>query len=257
MKGRLATWHINHQVSQIKPHNYHNRAICSPHRHKDLRKKFPGFILSTDSGYKQQLRRCLCSFCRSRIEVCWPLRIGKSYLNCLSIRLRVCHHSTMEWSGRPTHITASVSVVKCLFLNHPRTLDIKMSHLNLSTGIKPLCANCQEHSPGLFPCSTCKLVLYCTPECQGGHSSTHEVTCDSSFINGQWKPIWVSESRDPRFNPDDGGTINYLWGNMPAIDIPQLQTNEGEEYGEDIDLLFAASGDIRYLIKTIANLPAT
>lgn len=42
---------------------------------------------------------------------------------------------------------------------------------------------------------------------------------------------------------------------MPAIDILQLEKNESTAYAENIALLFAASGDLRNVVKTIADLP--
>lgn len=37
------------------------------------------------------------------------------------------------------------------------------------------------------------------------------------------------------------GGKKYLWGNMPAIDILQLDTNEGLGYTADLHLLFAGT----------------
>ncbi|KAJ6282177.1 hypothetical protein J3E71DRAFT_361124 [Bipolaris maydis] len=53
------------------------------------------------------------------------------------------------------------------------------------------------------------------------------------------------------------GNRKYLWGNMPALDILQLQNNEGGTCAtsHDFNLLFAASGDLRNVIKTIVGLP--
>lgn len=72
------------------------------------------------------------------------------------------------------------------------------------------------------------------------------------------------------------GGRKYLWGNVPAFDVLQLGANEGEAYGGKLRLLFAgehedrsrlherrnyadvsrtASGDLRNVIKTIAQLP--
>ncbi|KAJ5389499.1 uncharacterized protein N7496_000567 [Penicillium cataractarum] len=53
-----------------------------------------------------------------------------------------------------------------------------------------------------------------------------------------------------------GGT-KYLWGNVPAFDILEMASNEGETYAGDLHLLFAASGDLRNVIKTIAHLPSS
>ncbi|KFY46659.1 hypothetical protein V495_02325 [Pseudogymnoascus sp. VKM F-4514 (FW-929)] len=81
----------------------------------------------------------------------------------------------------------------------------------------------------------------------------------------KWRPAWHREGREPAWETDPtasrvqnrfGGT-KYLWGNTPALDVLKLEQNEGLGYAEDIALLFAASGDIRHVVKTIANLPDT
>jgi hypothetical protein len=53
------------------------------------------------------------------------------------------------------------------------------------------------------------------------------------------------------------GPTKYLWGNMPALDILRVEENEGVADADDRDfnILFAASGDLRNAIKTIAGLP--
>ncbi|KAL8762580.1 MAG: hypothetical protein Q9184_001434 [Pyrenodesmia sp. 2 TL-2023] len=51
--------------------------------------------------------------------------------------------------------------------------------------------------------------------------------------------------------------MKYLWGNVPAIDVLNLQGNEGLDYTGDFRLLFGASGDCRNLIKAIGTLPPT
>jgi hypothetical protein len=98
-----------------------------------------------------------------------------------------------------------------------------------------------------------------------------------------WSPSWYTEGRDPAFINNNaspyesfGGT-KYLWGNMPAIDILALEHNEGPDYVNDLNLLFAggsliklmyssiltkpgrelASGDFRNVVKTVAALSTT
>ncbi|KAI4209266.1 MAG: hypothetical protein L6R36_009540, partial [Xanthoria steineri] len=53
------------------------------------------------------------------------------------------------------------------------------------------------------------------------------------------------------------GHPTYLWGNISAIDVLNLGKNEGEMYGGDLDVLFAASGDPRNLMSTVNGLPDT
>lgn len=35
------------------------------------------------------------------------------------------------------------------------------------------------------------------------------------------------------------GAKKFLWGNVPAIDVLQLGSNEGDGYGKPLNLLFA------------------
>ncbi|KKK20834.1 hypothetical protein ARAM_004716 [Aspergillus rambellii] len=53
------------------------------------------------------------------------------------------------------------------------------------------------------------------------------------------------------------GAKKYLWGNVPAFDILRLGSNEGAEYGRGVSILCAASGDIRNIVNTIAQLPTS
>ncbi|KAI9651810.1 MAG: hypothetical protein M1829_002440 [Trizodia sp. TS-e1964] len=51
------------------------------------------------------------------------------------------------------------------------------------------------------------------------------------------------------------GANKSLWGNVPALDVLYLKQNEGDKLPKDIHLLFAASGDIRNVVKTLSGLP--
>ncbi|EEP78509.1 predicted protein [Uncinocarpus reesii 1704] len=82
-----------------------------------------------------------------------------------------------------------------------------------------------------------------------------------------WRPAWETERRSPSFITSDVntgrlsdqvscGAAKYLWGNMPALDLLNLNQNEGvDDTSQDFHLLFAASGDLRNLMKTVAALP--
>ncbi|ORY11350.1 hypothetical protein BCR34DRAFT_588007 [Clohesyomyces aquaticus] len=72
-------------------------------------------------------------------------------------------------------------------------------------------------------------------------------------------PIWDRENRVPDFAKSNPlvtfGQNQYLWGNMPAIDIINMKKKEGiENLGRNINLLFGASGDCRNVIKLITHL---
>ncbi|KAI1941378.1 hypothetical protein LOZ66_001894 [Ophidiomyces ophidiicola] len=78
-----------------------------------------------------------------------------------------------------------------------------------------------------------------------------------------WKPAWEEEQRVPSFitpsmnlHVTKYGGSKYMWGNMPALDLISLQSNEGKETSQGLQLLLAGtSGDPRNLIKTVAALP--
>ncbi|KAK7937625.1 uncharacterized protein PG986_014493 [Apiospora aurea] len=99
--------------------------------------------------------------------------------------------------------------------------------------------DCKE--AGTFGCSGCLLVAI-------------------PLGKGSWQPAWVAENRQPAFIRggvgESFGANKYLWGNVPALDVLQLESNEGNEYKRELNLLFAASGDLRNVIQTIAQLPS-
>ncbi|KAL7628839.1 hypothetical protein AAE478_000354 [Parahypoxylon ruwenzoriense] len=129
-----------------------------------------------------------------------------------------------------------------------------------------VCANSGQNSPqcarvGKLACKECRLVLYCGTTCQKAHWKKHRSDCrDNPLLKQNWRPQWETQARVPAFI---GGprlhTFNdqkkYLWGNMPAFDLLNLTSNEGTNYNKKLDLLFAASGDIRNVIKTIVSIP--
>ncbi|SPJ78857.1 uncharacterized protein FTOL_07248 [Fusarium torulosum] len=112
---------------------------------------------------------------------------------------------------------------------------------------------------GKFTCSNRYLVAYCGPECQKCHWPIHKSKCKSALSKASWTPDWFLQGRQPAFvganDQEKFGGSNYLWGNVPALDILRLEANEGKDYNKKLNLLFTASGDFRNVIKTIAQLP--
>ncbi|KFY35595.1 hypothetical protein V494_05774 [Pseudogymnoascus sp. VKM F-4513 (FW-928)] len=119
-------------------------------------------------------------------------------------------------------------------------------------------ADCKE--VGRYTCKNCLLVVYCGADCQKSHWSVHKIDCKSFLGKEIWTPDWVLKNRQPAFihggetQVQFGGT-KYLWGNVPSLDVLQLRSNEGNDYKGQLRLLFAASGDFRNVIKSIARLP--
>ncbi|KAF5664362.1 hypothetical protein FHETE_7119 [Fusarium heterosporum] len=128
------------------------------------------------------------------------------------------------------------------------------------------CANCDTDgtncgNPGKSSCKNCRLVLYCGPDCQKSHWPIHKVHCKSALSKVGWTPNWVLENRTPTFIRGGIGVAfggkKFLWGNVPALDVLQLSSNEGDHYQGQLSLLFAASGDLRNLVMTMTRLPAS
>ncbi|XXH02766.1 hypothetical protein Hte_009151 [Hypoxylon texense] len=118
---------------------------------------------------------------------------------------------------------------------------------------------------GKLACGGCMLVLYCDRQCQARHWSEHKKSCKSPLMDSNWRPAWDQEARSPAWafmgstaDPHHTfGRNKYLWGNSPAMDLLQLRRNEGTDYDKDIAMLFAASGDLRNVVKTVQSLPHT
>ncbi|KAH7413716.1 hypothetical protein DE146DRAFT_761995 [Phaeosphaeria sp. MPI-PUGE-AT-0046c] len=133
-----------------------------------------------------------------------------------------------------------------------------------------LCANTERRINGIIkPCENearstcvkCKLVQYCSKECQIVDWVSHKAICKSRYLKTPYKPRWQTEKRIPEFMGGPPlaqfGSLQYLWGNVPAIDLLKVTENEGNEaiLQQDVSLLFAASGDLRNVVKTINSLP--
>ncbi|KAL6702167.1 hypothetical protein J3F84DRAFT_399618 [Trichoderma pleuroticola] len=130
-----------------------------------------------------------------------------------------------------------------------------------------VCANWSADDTGCkkfgnYTCKGCRLVVYCGSDCQKSHWALHKIDCKSPLGNETWRPDWSLENRKPTFLTAGAnlltsfGNEKRLWGNVAAIDVLQLQSNEGVDYGKKMNLLFASSGDLRNVVKTIAQVPA-
>ncbi|KAI0884685.1 uncharacterized protein GGS22DRAFT_188894 [Annulohypoxylon maeteangense] len=128
------------------------------------------------------------------------------------------------------------------------------------------CANWKDGgkicpSEGKFACNACKLVAYCGRDCQREHWTEHKKQCKSSLRNENWTPAWDLEQRTPQWASERAafnmhnpfGEGKHLWGNTPAMDVLRLHDNEGQGHDKHLSILFAASGDLRNVIKTVQN----
>lgn len=123
--------------------------------------------------------------------------------------------------------------------------------------------NCPNE--GRMICSNCKIVAYCSKDCQRKHWRTHKRDCKDPVRASDWKPAWVREMREPSFvsGQESSNWLSRLkpialgmtlWGNVPAMDIINLAHNE--IVAKDLALAFMASGDLRNLILTVNRLPS-
>ncbi|KAI3337490.1 hypothetical protein HD806DRAFT_543118 [Xylariaceae sp. AK1471] len=141
-------------------------------------------------------------------------------------------------------------------------LNVGMQSLKLSS--RPSCSNDSNAMPceslGSLACKNCLMVMYCSKSCQVAHWLTHRKDCKSSFMKETWEPRWMTQNRTPAFiggGPPHVvfGTRKYLWGNVPAFDVIRLNQNEGVDFQDPMRILFAASGDMRNAILSVASLP--
>ncbi|CAG8808626.1 7169_t:CDS:1, partial [Dentiscutata erythropus] len=116
-------------------------------------------------------------------------------------------------------------------------------------------------------CTNCRVIFYCSKECQKMHWKFHKTECKSDIASKDWQPNYIKEKRTPSFFSDSPSMpffnpmkkVEYLWGNMPAIDIVKIAFNEladgKSSFNKPINLLFAASGDLNDIITSINGLP--
>ncbi|KAI1349390.1 hypothetical protein F5Y01DRAFT_327459 [Xylaria sp. FL0043] len=118
-----------------------------------------------------------------------------------------------------------------------------------AAGHRALCCNYQHGSPctkvASLACKSCLMVAYCNKRCQAAHWPTHRKDCQSPIMKGTWKPRWATENRLPAFvlggiwDQVLFGVVKYHWGNVPAFDVIQLGQNEGVNFQDPMNLLFA------------------
>lgn len=87
------------------------------------------------------------------------------------------------------------------------------------------------------------ILQYCGAECQRQDWARHKGDCKSPLAKSGWQPAWAAENRTPAFIGGGIGQVfgkkKFLWGNVPAVDILNLPSNEGVDYQGEISLLFA------------------
>ncbi|KAF9033297.1 hypothetical protein BDZ89DRAFT_1063034 [Hymenopellis radicata] len=112
---------------------------------------------------------------------------------------------------------------------------------------------------GIRFCSKCKLVCYCSADCQRKHWPMHKLDCNSPLNSEKWQPAYIRQSRVPNLNVlNETHALGVtVWGNIPALDILNLSRNEGVAASKtrDFSLAYVACGDLRNVVKTVNALP--
>ncbi|KAK4120560.1 hypothetical protein N657DRAFT_658451 [Parathielavia appendiculata] len=110
-----------------------------------------------------------------------------------------------------------------------------------------------------YSCKNCLLLSYCCPACQKSHWPTHKTDCRSLLGKPTWKQYWFwrTESR-----PLSKVTRQLCRGRRRASGaafrhstFSKFASSDGENFAGPIRLLFAVSGDLGDVVKTIAQLP--
>ncbi|ESK89124.1 hypothetical protein Moror_5297 [Moniliophthora roreri MCA 2997] len=153
--------------------------------------------------------------------------------------------------------TSLISLVKpTQFSDPPICKRLPCAYHNAETRI--VCAN-----NGTRSCSGCRLVRYCSKECQKRDWEKHKQDCRNQMRDDSWRPLWEEQRREPAFVSEPkscsplssfGGGVT-LWGNVPAINVLSDTIEDESIKARDFRLAFIASGDLRNMIKTVNSLP--
>ncbi|KAL9595911.1 MAG: hypothetical protein Q9179_004793 [Wetmoreana sp. 5 TL-2023] len=123
-----------------------------------------------------------------------------------------------------------------------------------------LCANTEQKADSKeSPCQNAASLVCVCKLVQIGNLPHHKKICKSDLMKGKYVPGWIKQDRLPSWVsdselPSQFGVNQYLWGNMPAVDMLNMEENEGAyDIHRDMNLLFAASGDIRNIVESITQ----
>ncbi|RSL95950.1 hypothetical protein CEP52_011776 [Fusarium oligoseptatum] len=121
--------------------------------------------------------------------------------------------------------------------------------------VEPICYRQNEEGEicGLYAkigCPDCHLIAYCTLECQMAHVDAHK--CRGTKVG-----LYSKIADRSGLSPQDASLWQFPWGPWPAIDILQLQKNEGAEFEGFLNILLSGGPTLPTIVNTIANIPET
>ena len=93
---------------------------------------------------------------------------------------------------------------------------------------------------------------YCSKECQKGHWRVHNDDCKAPLRTEAFLPNFCYEARVPVdyiFPGAEQLNTPHLWSTSPAMDVLNLQSNEGERFNGNLFVLFAG----KWLYKHVAG----
>ena len=104
--------------------------------------------------------------------------------------------------------------------------------------------SCSEPLSPTLTLLTALKIQYCGKACQKSDWEAHKIHCKSYLGKESWQPSWIRKNQPaPSIGGDAStgmyGGKHFLWGNSPAMDVLQLQRNEGINFTGSLNLLFA------------------
>jgi len=124
--------------------------------------------------------------------------------------------------------------------------------------VRYVCHGCRRQTTDrekMMMCSNCMKAWFCGQECQKKTWKTHKAECKAISTKVQELAVRLRIAMDSITGMHM--LFNYYFGNSPALDLLNLQMNEGFEYSEGLRLLLCGVGDLRNVCLTISKLQKT
>ena len=92
------------------------------------------------------------------------------------------------------------------------------------------------------------MTQYCSQECLKDHSHVHEAYCNDPLRTESFLPEFCGEDQSPADYIFPGAAqldIAQLWGTNRAMDVLNLQNNEGEDFQQPLTVFFASKSPFK------------